>query len=133
MIRSSLRGAFRTLVQRLVLAEAGSAADARGDLDRLRQDCRTLAARVQRLEVDRRRPLVDGRLTVARAWRLHPGVPALFLRRHLPDCPSCPVGEDETLEEMARAHGFPLAEMIDDLERSLLRRPPTATSRMEDQ
>ena len=133
MIRSSLRAAFRSLVERLVLKEAASTASLPADLARLAQDRSALEARVRRLEAARVRPLVDGNLTVARAWRLHPEVPALFRERNLPDCPSCPVGEDETLEEVARAHGFPLPEMIEHMERFLPRRPPTATVRTEDE
>ncbi|MFT5585397.1 MAG: hypothetical protein ACI9VR_002986, partial [Cognaticolwellia sp.] len=47
-------------------------------------------------------------MTVHQAWMRHPGVRAIFVRHHLPDCPSCPVGADERLEEAAFGYGIPL-------------------------
>ncbi len=57
-----------------------------------------------------------GEMTVHAAHARHPGVQALFRTRGLPGCPDCPVGADETLAEAAAAEGFPLAELIGQLE-----------------
>ena len=54
-------------------------------------------------------------MTVHQAWARHPGVKAIFARHHLPDCPSCPVGQDERLEEAAFGYGIPLAPWLTEL------------------
>ena len=54
-------------------------------------------------------------MTVDHAWRRHPGVRGVFAARHLPACDRCAVRHDETLEEVAAAYGFALAELMRDL------------------
>jgi hypothetical protein len=54
-------------------------------------------------------------MTVHQAWTRHPGVRAIFARYHLPDCPACPVGADERLEEAAFGYGIPLAPWLAEL------------------
>ncbi|MCB9744549.1 MAG: hypothetical protein H6740_18280 [Alphaproteobacteria bacterium] len=54
-------------------------------------------------------------MPVHRAWARHPGVRAIFTRRHLPDCPSCAVGVDETLAEVAFGYGFDLDALLGEL------------------
>ena len=58
-------------------------------------------------------------LTIHDAWRRHSGVSAVFARYHLPHCDTCPVGLDETLAEAAAGHGFPLKQLLADLDRLL--------------
>lgn len=43
-------------------------------------------------------------MTVHEAWARHPGVRGVFTRHHLPACPACAVGVDETLVEAALGH-----------------------------
>ena len=54
-------------------------------------------------------------MTVHQAWARHPGVAVIFGRHHLPDCPSCPVGADERLEEAAFGYGIPLEPWLAEL------------------
>ena len=61
-----------------------------------------------------RRPF-SGTTTVHRAWARHPGVRGVFAGYHLPACPDCPVGEDETLEEAARGYQIPLSVLLGQL------------------
>jgi hypothetical protein len=61
-------------------------------------------------------------MTVHQAWTRHPGVRAIFARHHLPDCPACPVGADERVEEAAFGYGLPLEPWLDEL--NALRAPP---------
>lgn len=73
--------------------------------------------RLARLEQDlqARTSAFSAQTTVHQAWRRHPGVRAIFTRHHLPDCPSCPVGEDERLEEVAFGYGIPLEPLLAEL------------------
>lgn len=61
-----------------------------------------------------RAPLGPG-LTVHAAHARDPRVRAVFARHGLPDCPSCPVGADETLAEAAFSEGFDVHALLDDL------------------
>lgn len=54
-------------------------------------------------------------MTIHQAWKRHPGVAAIFARHHLPDCPACPVGADERLEEAAFGYGIPLDPWLAEL------------------
>ncbi len=61
-------------------------------------------------------------MTIHQAWKRHPGVAAIFARHHLPDCPACPVGADERLEEAAFGYGIPLDPWLAELNALLI--PP---------
>ena len=65
-----------------------------------------------------RRPL-GPQLPIHAAHARHPGVQAIFARHGLPDCPSCPVGGDETLAEAAFSEGFDVDQLLLEL-RALL-------------
>lgn len=54
-------------------------------------------------------------MTVHEAWMRHPGVRAVFLRHHLPACPACAVGADETLAEAAFGHRLDLEDLLQEL------------------
>lgn len=62
-------------------------------------------------------------MTVHQAWTRHPGVRAIFARHHLPDCPACPVGADERLEEAAFGYGIPLQPWLAELNALLAPQP----------
>ena len=54
--------------------------------------------------------------TVHEAWRRHPSPERVFAPLGLSDCPRCPVGEDETLEELAEGYGIPLDQLLSSLQ-----------------
>ncbi len=54
-------------------------------------------------------------MTVHAAHARHPAVAEAFARRGLPACPACAVGADETLGEAAFAEGFPVADLLAEL------------------
>jgi hypothetical protein len=64
------------------------------------------AARLQRFTAE---------MTVHAAWARHPGVAAVFAARHLPACPDCAVGADETLAEAAFGYALDLQRLLDQL------------------
>lgn len=88
-------------------AEAQALARARGALA---QDQERLARRLAR----RGSPFTAD-MTVHEAWARHPGVRAIFTRRHLPACPACAVGVDETLAEAAFGYRMSLEELLQEL------------------
>jgi hybrid cluster-associated redox disulfide protein len=109
-----------------VLDPVRRAADAlRSERSALDDAQRSVNARVLRLEADlaaRTAPLT-GSTTVHQAWRRHPGVQAVFARRHLPACDGCAVGIDETLAEAALGHGFDLDQLLAELRAVLSDQP----------
>ncbi|MCB9795529.1 MAG: hypothetical protein H6741_22715 [Alphaproteobacteria bacterium] len=115
--RAALR---RWLAARLteVLEPHVEAAEAlRGAIDPLVEASSALRAeqaRVQRWLRWRTGPFA-AEMTVHQAWARHPGVRAIFARRHLPDCPSCAVGADETLAEVAFGYDFDLDALLMEL------------------
>ena len=51
-------------------------------------------------------------MTVHAAWARHPGTARIFRAHHLPACPDCPVGADETLAEAAFGYGLDLDDLL---------------------
>ncbi len=84
-------------------------------LDSLDEGIEDLFKRVERLESGLACPPFSPNMTVVRALAAHPGVLRLFKKRQLPSCQICPVAFDETLEEVAKAHGFSLREFMHEL------------------
>lgn len=88
---------------------------ARAELDGLRAPLRAVErgalAALPRFD---RRPLGPD-LTVHAAHARDPRVQAVFARHGLPDCPSCPVGADETLAEAAFSEGFDVHALLEEL------------------
>lgn len=85
------------------------------ELDALRGPLHTLeaTARACAPQFDRR-PL-GPELTVHAAHARDPRVQAIFARHGLPDCPTCPVGADETLGEAAFSEGFDANQLIAEI------------------
>jgi hybrid cluster-associated redox disulfide protein len=54
-------------------------------------------------------------MTVGDALRLHPKVRWVLVAYHVGHCSTCPVSEEETLEQVATGYGFPLEKLLDDL------------------
>jgi len=72
-----------------------------------------VAARLDALEA---RFAVGPSSPVARVLAHRPGARAVLARRHLPSCADCPVAEDETLAELAVAHGFSLPSLLAEIQ-----------------
>lgn len=51
-------------------------------------------------------------MTVHAAWARHPGVAGIFASHHLPACPDCAVGADETLGEAAFGYALDLSDLL---------------------
>lgn len=112
-----LRAALSARVDDTLEPLRDAAAALRGERSSLELAQRGVRSKLQRLEADlaaRTAPLT-GATTVHQAWRRHPGVQAVFARRHLPACDGCAVGVDETLAEAALGHGFDLDELLAEL------------------
>lgn len=54
-------------------------------------------------------------LTIAVAFRAHPGAAAVFAQHHLPSCLDCPLSEDESLEQGATLHSLDVDALLRDL------------------
>ena len=56
-----------------------------------------------------------GDMTVHEAWARHPRAKEVFARHHLPACPACAVGADETLAEAAFGYRLSLEDLLGEL------------------
>ncbi len=83
---------------------------AQADLDR----AQGLADALTQAFAERRQPFA-GHMTVHAAWARHPGVAGIFAGHHLPACPDCAVGADETLAEAAYGYGLDLGALLGQL------------------
>jgi len=116
-LRSALRGwlAARLIDGFAAHAEAADELRAQlqplGDASRALQDEQRRVAQWLRWRVG---PFTQ-EMTVHRAWARHPGVRGIFARRHLPACPDCAVGADETLAEVAFGYDFDLDALLREL------------------
>ncbi len=118
-IADRLRPALREHADPLVRAELGERRQAvvlaRAEIESVRAPLRALErgalAALPRFD---RRPLGPD-LTVHAAHARDPRVRAVFARHGLPDCPSCPVGADETLAEAAFSEGFDVHALLEEL------------------
>ena len=119
MIRERMRAWLRARIEQEVRAHTDSLRPLPMEMNTLKRDADVVSARLDGLATLLAHPWVHKDMTVAQAWNLHPAIREVFARRNLPACPDCPVGEDETLEEAAVGHGFPLLEMIHEMERCL--------------
>lgn len=97
----------------ITLPDLGPVRRAAKSLDR---DLRRVEERLSRLELRLRHPGFRPDMTVAEAFERHPGVAAVFARRHLHRCHACPVAHDETLEELADGRGFSLDALLAELQ-----------------
>ncbi len=90
------------------MAETRAAAD---DLEARLERAEALAARLTEDHAAARRPFTAS-MTVHAAWARHPGTARIFRAHHLPACPDCAVGADETLAEAAFGYGLDLDDLL---------------------
>lgn len=89
----------------------------RAELDALRREIAALGRDREALQrwLSRRTGPFTGDMTVHEAWARHPRAKEVFARHHLPACPSCAVGADETLAEAAFGYRLSLEDLLGEL------------------
>ncbi len=111
---------LRCAVEQQVLGQAGSLAAFRGSIPAVQTRLEGLEARWPALREGLDQALALARFTprttVERALSLHPAVAAVLAEHQLDRCERCPVRHDETLEEVARGHDIPLAQLLSRLD-----------------
>lgn len=89
----------------------------RAELDALRLGITALGRDREALDrwLSRRTGPFTGDMTVHEAWARHPRAKEVFARHHLPACPACAVGADETLAEAAFGYRLSLEDLLGEL------------------
>lgn len=123
-MRRQLRERLRARVTRTLEPRAHEWAGLQQALGDLEQAAGSLAAGLARAEtlaaelteqLAARHRRFTPEMTVHAAWALHPGVRGIFTARHLPACPDCAVGADETLAEAAFGYALELDRLLAQL------------------
>jgi len=86
----------------------------KNQLEKLEENCKRLEE-----AIEEKKPF-HAQMTVHEAWKKNPGVKGVFADYHLTDCPSCPVGSDERLEEAAFGYSISIEELLFKLNNLLL-------------
>lgn len=114
-LKAALRRGLEPLVREALEADSRSAQPVRPALDALASGLTDLEARMRRID-DLTRPLgPHGALTVREALGRFVGFRRSLERRHVTGCDACPASGEETLEEVAEAHGFRLSDWLEEL------------------
>ena len=112
-LRAALDGAVRAGLAPYV-EERGAI---RAEVDALRLGITALSRDREALDrwLTRRAGPFTGDMTVHEAWARHPRAKEVFARHHLPACPACAVGADETLAEAAFGYRLSLEDLLGEL------------------
>ncbi len=127
-MRNFLYSLIEDEIQHLLAQRTAPLDPIRNKLQGINLQLDTLKKQLEKLEknfnafekkLEEKKPF-HAQMTVHEAWKKHPGVRDVFTDYHLPDCPSCPVGADERLEEAAFGYSISIEDLLSKLNNLLL-------------